>query len=322
MTRDRVAGLAHSPPFWFGLAVLAALIGALFYSGGAVELGRASAAYQREVQVLFSTSLRDIGSGKDASAIWALLTVAFGYGVVHTLGPGHGKTLVAAYFLDGAVPQKRMAGIVAGGWVAITHTFSALALAAMLKLMSVAGLFGALAHARLIEALSYGLIVAVGAWRLRASLRGESTCCEAHDHAHHHHHHDHRHLHVIPTVQEHQGAKGSLPPRAGVLPARSGMLLLSAAGLAPCAGALILVLLSLALDVLWAGILGVLAIAAGMTIALAAVGMASMLANRLIVGASGSGQVGRVVSIGSSLVVIAAGGILLWGAVFRQMGWA
>ena len=40
-------------------------------------------------------------------------------------------------------------------------------------------------------------------------------------------------------------------------------MLLSAAGAAPCAGALILVLLSLALDVLWAGIVGVIAIAAG-----------------------------------------------------------
>ena len=43
-------------------------------------------------------------------------------------------------------------------------------------------------------------------------------------------------------------------------------MLLSAAGAAPCAGALILVLLSLALDVLWAGIVGVIAIAAGMAI--------------------------------------------------------
>ena len=318
MIRNRVASLARSPSFWFGLVVLAALIGALFYSGGAVELGRASAAYQREVQALFSTSLLDIGSGRDASAIWALLTVAFGYGVVHTLGPGHGKTLIAAYFLDGAAPRAWVAGIVAGGWVALTHTFSALALAVVLKLMSVAGLFGALAHARLVETLSYGLIVAVGAWRLRAGLRGEPACCEAHDHDHHHDHH----VHAMQPAGESRSSKGLAPAQAGLLPARSGMLLLSAAGLAPCAGALILVLLSLALDVLWAGILGVVAIAAGMALALAGVGMASMLANRLIVGENGSGQLGRIVSVGSSVAVMAAGAILLWGAVFRQMGWA
>ena len=98
-------------------------------------------------------------------------------------------------------------------------------------------------------------------------------------------------------------------------------MLLSAAGAAPCAGALILVLLSLALDVLWAGIVGVIAIAAGMALALAAIGMASMLAHRLIVGEDRSAAFGRAIAVASSLVVIATAGVLLLGAVARQMGW-
>jgi ABC-type nickel/cobalt efflux system permease component RcnA len=110
--------------------------------------------------------------------------------------------------------------------------------------------------------------------------------------------------------------------RRGFFGRYSGLMLLSAAGVAPCAGALILVLLALALDVPWAGILGVLAIAVGMTVALAALGFASMLAHRLILSDGHAKELGRFVSVAASVVVIATGAILLLGAAARQMGWA
>ncbi len=354
-----ILAATRSLSFWTGVALLAALAGALFQSGGLVELGRASAAYQRQVQHLFSTSLQDIGTGANMAALWTLLSVAFAYGVVHTLGPGHGKTVIAAYFLDGGKAHGWTSGLVAGAWVAVTHTLSALTLAVVLKLMSVAGLFGALSHARWVEMASYGLILAIGLWRLRLGLRGESACCEDHAPAallrgregrgeavtpvrlsrlscgHGAHQHGPQCFHglssyrLVPEPSGTADAGGSVtmvapPPVSGwrrLLPARSGLLLLSAAGLAPCAGALILVLLALALDVMWAGILGVLAISAGMTVALAGVGTASMLANRLIVSEGRSREIGRLIAVGSSLVVIATGAILLLGVLARVFGW-
>jgi len=83
------------------------------------------------------------------------------------------------------------------------------------------------------------------------------------------------------------------------------------------AGALIVVLLSLALGVLWAGIMGVIAIALGMAITLAAIGMASMVAHRLIIGDGRSREIGRFTTIAASLIVIATAGTLLLGAVER-----
>lgn len=310
--RARTSAAVRSPFFWLGLSLLAALAGALFFSDGLAGLARASATYQRQIQVLLTTSLKDIGTGSHSAALWVLISVCFSYGVVHTLGPGHGKAVIVAYFLDGTQPRAWIEGILAGGWIAITHTLSALVLAVALKLMSIVGLFGALAHARLVEVVSYILILAVGVWRLRAGLRGDDHAC-GHDHGHGHAHahgRDHHH-------SNHRGAAA-----AGFLRRRSGLLLLSAAGIAPCAGALILVLLALALDVLWAGIIGVLAIAVGMTAALAAIGMASMLAHRLIIGDGQSSELGRLVAVASSLVVIATAGILLLGTVSRQMGLA
>jgi ABC-type nickel/cobalt efflux system permease component RcnA len=297
------SALLRSPFLWMGMALLVALIGALVFSDGVAELARFSADYQRRIQQSLSTSLRDIKSGSGSLALWTLAAVCFGYGVIHTLGPGHGKAVVVAYFLDSKRPRAWIEGIFAGSWIAFTHTLAALLLAGGLKTFAVIGLFGALREVRNVEIVSYTLILLIGLWRLWAGVSGH-----LHEHAadHEHacdddHHHDHHHQH----------------PAQRTL---AGWLLLTAAGIAPCAGALVVILLSLALGVLWAGIIGVIAIALGMAITLAAVGMASMMAHRLIIGDGRSREIGRFTAIAASLIVIATAGTLLLGALERFIG--
>lgn len=292
--------LLRSPFLWMGVLLLVALIGALVFSDGVAELARFSSDYQRRIQQSLSTSLRDIKSGSGSLALWTLVAVCFGYGVVHTLGPGHGKAVVVAYFLDSTRPRAWIEGIFAGSWIAFTHTLAALLLAGGLKTFAIVGLFGALREVRNVEIVSYTLILLIGFWRLWAGISGH-----LHEHAHgdddHHHDHDHHHRH---------------PARRTL----AGWLLLTAAGIAPCAGALVVILLSLALGVLWAGVIGVIAIALGMAITLAAVGMASMVAHRLIIGDGRSREIGRFTAIAASLIVIATAGTLLLGALERFIG--
>ena len=290
--------LLRTPFLWTGVLLLLALIGALMFSDGVAELARFSADYQRRIQQSLSTALRDVKSGSGSLALWTLVAVCFGYGVVHTLGPGHGKAVVVAYFLDSARPRAWIEGIFAGSWIAFTHTLAALLLAGGLKTFAVFGLFGALREVRNVEIVSYTLILLIGFWRLWAGVSGH-----LHEHAHgdNGHHHDHHHQH----------------PAQRTL---AGWLLLTAAGIAPCAGALVVILLSLALGVLWAGVVGVIAIALGMAITLAAVGMASMVAHRLIIGDGRSREIGRFTAIAASLIVIATAGTLLLGALERFIG--
>ena len=303
----------RSPFLWVGLLLLAALIGALVFSDSVADLARYSAEYQRRIQQVLSGSLRDIKSGTGSFALWTLATVCFGYGVVHTLGPGHGKAVVVAYFLDSSKPRAWIEGVFAGGWIAFTHTLAALLLAGALKLSSTVGLLGALREVRNVETVSYALILLIGIWRLWAGITGrlhehahgdhDHGHGHGHDHGHHHHHdhggHDHHHGHEAPqrTI--------------------AGWLLLTAAGIAPCAGALVVILLSIALDVLWAGVVGVIAIALGMAITLAGIGMASMVAHRLIIAEGRSQEIGRFTAIAASLIVIATAGTLLLGSLER-----
>jgi nickel/cobalt exporter len=296
------AAVLRSPFLWVGVLLLLALIGALVFSDGVAELARFSAEYQRRIQQALAVSLRDIKAGSSSVALWSLVTVCFGYGVVHTLGPGHGKAVVVAYFLDSTRPRAWIEGVFAGAWIAFTHTLAALLLAGALKLFATVGLFGALREVRNVEMVSYMLILAIGLWRLWAGITGRLHEHVGHDHHDHEHGHDHGHDHHHPGPQQRTVA---------------GWLLLTAAGVAPCAGALVVILLAVALDVIWAGVVGVIAIALGMAVTLSAVGMASMVAHRLIIGDGRSREIGRITTIAASLIVIATAGTLLLGSLAR-----
>jgi ABC-type nickel/cobalt efflux system permease component RcnA len=291
----------RSPFLWIGVLLLVALIGALVFSDSVADLARFSAEYQRRIQQTLSVSLRQIQSGSGTVALWTLVTVCFGYGVVHTLGPGHGKAVVVAYFLDSTRPRAWIEGVFAGGWIAFTHTLAALLLAGVLKLSATVGLLGALREVRNVEMVSYVLILLIGFWRLWAGITGRvHEHHHGHDHGRHHHDdHDHHH--------HHNDGQRTL----------AGWLLLTAAGIAPCAGALIVILLAVALDVIWAGVIGVIAIALGMAITLSAIGIASMVAHRLIVSDGRSQEIGRFTAIAASLIVVATGGTLLLGSLER-----
>ena len=157
------------------MLLLLAIVGALVFSDSVADLARFSAEYQRRIQQTLSGSLRDIKAGSGSLALWTLATVCFGYGVVHTLGPGHGKAVVVAYFLDSTRPRAWIEGVFAGAWIAFTHTLAALLLAGALKLLRTVGLLGALREVRNVEMVSYLLILVIGIWRLWAGITGRAA---------------------------------------------------------------------------------------------------------------------------------------------------
>ncbi len=294
------------------LAVLALL--ALAFGDLSAQLGRVAAEWQAQLNRQVGQQLRAVGAGGGTTALWTLIATGFLYGVVHTLGPGHGKAVVVAYFLDGNRKRGWLDGILAGGWIAVTHTMAALVLAGVLGALGRIRPASALGQVRTVELVSYGLIVAIGLWRLHAGLTGRlhnhDHGGDGHDHCHGH---DHHHVHH----KDHAPATGSAWRR--FFRPDAGLGLLTAAGVAPCAGAVVMVLFASVFGVLWAGLLGVLAIAAGMAGTLAAVGIASMTAQRLLIGDRTSDAIGRVTTIAAALLVIATGGFLLLGAVWRML---
>lgn len=149
------------------------------------QIGR----WQSEANRALSGEVRAIRRGEGLPAVLALVGIGFLYGVVHALGPGHGKAIVAAYFMDRA--RHWSAAIFAGSWIALGHTISGILIVLVLAgILRVASL-DVVDQSRFIEIIAYGMIVTIGLWRLVAGLRGTG-----HDHSHdHNHNHGHHHGH-------------------------------------------------------------------------------------------------------------------------------
>lgn len=80
-----------------------------------------------EANRYFNTELSAHFRAIDEGSLMPMLLIfalSFGYGVVHAIGPGHGKALVAGYLL--ANPTKRVHVFQIGFMIAIVHALSAL----------------------------------------------------------------------------------------------------------------------------------------------------------------------------------------------------
>ena len=111
-----------------------------------------------------SSHFRAIDDGNVAPMLLIFL-LSFGYGVVHAIGPGHGKALVAGYLL--ANPTKRSHVFQIGFLIAIVHALSALVvtLAATYLIQISAMKFFRQVNPPLFQ-ISGALIVLMGCWLL------------------------------------------------------------------------------------------------------------------------------------------------------------
>jgi ABC-type nickel/cobalt efflux system permease component RcnA len=274
--------------------VLAAVL-ALAWAFGAVDaLARWAAEGQRAAQNAMAGALRRLHAG-EAGALAALLGVAFTYGFLHAVGPGHGKMLIGGY---GAASRVRLAPLAA----------IAAASSAMQATVAVALVYGgafALGWGRVqVEGAAddwlapAGLIamLAIGLWLLVRGVRGlglrltpaSPTLAlagggQTRDYAEFH---DHRHGHETDHGHGPAAACDTCGHRHGPAPEdiarlsgwRDAVLLVGAIGLRPCTGALFLLILTWRMGLTWAGIAGAYAMAMGTALVTVAVAALSVSA--------------------------------------------
>jgi len=87
--------------------------------------------WQQEINFTITDYFDRLDAG-DSSMYLYILAVAFIYGLVHALGPGHGKMVIASYFLVKGAKAKE--ALKAGFLTSIIHTLSALSLTGILFL--------------------------------------------------------------------------------------------------------------------------------------------------------------------------------------------
>ena len=218
-----------------------------------------------------------------------LIGLAFAYGVFHAAGPGHGKAVIAGYILAGERAFRR--GCALGACAALLQALVAMALVGVGSLVLNATAASMTRAGTFIETVSFALVAAAGlalAWRKAGQLAGGHACGP--DCAH------------IPG------------PRlaAEVRSWREAAGIVLAAGSRPCAGAVLVLVFALAQGVAWAGILAVLAMAAGTAITTTALAALAVFAKRAALAlAGGRGRAGaRAVG---GLELLAAAFVLVLG---------
>ena len=215
------------------------------------------------------------GSAGDSS-LWIVLAMAFIYGCVHALAPGHAKTLTAAYLVGtrhGWPHALALAGV-----VTLTHTGSILILAVITKLAWGDGL-GAPTQA-ILTGLSGLIVLALGIQRLRG---GRLNSRHTHKHGDNHHHENGSH-HNHPGIEPKQSEKGSYVQI---------LWLGFAGGLAPCPGAIWIYFLALGFGRPGLGVALIVSLSLGLALVLMAVGLATIYFRHLLGGESGITQEGR-----------------------------
>ena len=242
------------------------------------------AGMQRELNRTISRELRAVRETGSPRALLVVTGIAFAYGVLHAAGPGHGKLVVSSFFL--AREARIWGGILAGTAISFLQAFSSIALVILLAVVLGGPGLDVLGRSVWVEAVSYALIVVIGVAIAVSALRG-------------HHHHE--------STQR-----------------RTGAGLVFAAGLTPCASALIVMLFAMTHGVLVVGILATLIMAIGMAITVSAVGIATILGRRtLMVVLPGSEHARHRVAAGLTATggaLIAIFGTLLFAGAWARLG--
>jgi ABC-type nickel/cobalt efflux system permease component RcnA len=229
-------------------------------------------------------------------AIGLLLLIAFGFGFVHAIGPGHGKTIMAASTLSGSMRLRH--ALAMGGAVAAMHCATVVGLGliayAASQTFSSDRVFNGLRLLTALVVLVVGAVMLVVRWRERRHAAAHATPGAGGGHGHAHGR-GHRHPHAEPD-----------PDARGL--DKAGLAAVAASGgLIPSPSAVIVLLGAIAVDRIPLGISLVVAFSVGLAASLVLVGTVSHYAKTWI---------GRTESrIGAWLPLAAAAAIFVVGIV-------
>jgi ABC-type nickel/cobalt efflux system permease component RcnA len=229
---------------------------------------------QGELQQRMSAFIRAL-HGERSSLVWAsLLALGALYGVVHTLLPGHRKTVLFSYFMS--EDARPVHGVVAGVSLAILHAGAAITIVLGSYWLIESSLNVAVSRANeIVQDLSAWLIVALGSLFLFTKVR------HALSHSRHHHGPARAVEDDNPPVEpvhraHHPGTRAPLSLPAIVL-----------SGLVPCPGSTVVLLFSLSLGIVSVGIATVSAISFGMAVTLSVISVATITLKRTILAREG-----------------------------------
>ena len=239
---------------------------------------------QQSLQRMLATSVKGLKTDNPMAGAVTLAALSFLYGILHAVGPGHGKTIISSYVVANEETVRR--GVIISFIAAGLQALTAVALVGLLLFGFNASGLQVNAWSNQLESVSYAMIALVGLYllttqllRLLRSWRGMSATPAAdeqlahahaehhpHDHAHHDHTHGHAHAHAPGEACDHIVDARQL---AGPFSWRKVMAVVFSVGIRPCTGAILVLVFAVTQGVFWAGVGATFAMALGTAITVA-----------------------------------------------------
>lgn len=285
------------------VALVALLAFWMWRSGAYAEMAWWAAQKQREFQNAIAVTVRAIKGG-DLGASFALIGACTAYGLVHAIGPGHGKVLIGGAAMASRSTAKRMALLalvssLAQAMTAILLVYGGFALFSMSSSWAVE------TADRLLAPLSYAVIGLVGFVLLLRGLRAvwHARTVHTHDHSD-----DHGHIHDAHCGHAHGP---SAEQAANVTSLRDAVALIAVIAMRPCTGAILVLVIAWGLDLALIGALGALAMGLGTAAFTVLVGIGGVgLRGATLVAATGNSQLRLAFP---AIQILAGGAVMLAG---------
>ena len=311
-----ISSPVSKPRRWLHLWPLALFL--LLAVGGALWLWQAwpqvmmkSILWQREVNQQMSGLLKAVAENP-TKAGGALLAFSFIYGVLHALGPGHGKIVITTWLATHPSKLKSSIGLT----LASSLLQGGVAIALVVVVLSLLQLPARQLHMSSfwLEKGSYALVGVLGlilCWRALKKLRALLRKPQFKSLSPHHIHHEncgcgHQHL---PTQEQLQNGEDW----------RARLMIVLSMGMRPCSGAIMVLLFSKVTGVFGWGMLSALAMAAGTSLTISSLALLVHSFRQLAVKLSGNKTPVLWRQVGWTTLALAGGVILLVAAVTMWM---
>ena len=184
------------------------------------------------LQAFIKDMITDFGNDikKDfwGKSLFLFILFSFLYGVVHALGPGHGKSIVTSYFI--ARPGSYRLGILMAFVLSITHAISGAVFVLVMKLIFASPVL--FSTAMPVERVSYALLIIIGFFLF---------------------------IHAIIDIR-----KEDIEPAPANHNIKQLLFVAFTTGMIPCPGAAIILIFTISINIVIVGLIALLAMGIGM----------------------------------------------------------
>jgi nickel/cobalt transporter (NicO) family protein len=288
---------------------------------------------QQKLQRVLATSVKSLKTDNPIAGAFTLAGLSFLYGILHAVGPGHGKTIISSYVVANEETARR--GVMISFIAAAMQALTAVALVGLLLFGLNASGLQINAWSNKLESASYAMIALLGLYLLVTQLlrlwRGWRGMSRAHadeaqpphGHAEHHHHdHDHAHDRGHDHHHHHHHAPGEACDHivdarqlAGPFSWRKVMAVVFSVGIRPCTGAILVLVFAVTQGLFWAGVAATFAMAFGTAITVAALATLALGSRELALKLGGTNSawanaVWTTCTLGGAVVILLFGSLL------------